>query len=431
MTFVELIENARSSATKRTVYFRAILLVIALVLIPKAVELWGLRFRTGPHKLIDFEGFYLAGQLVWRGAIDQAYHFVTMFQLQKTLSSSETFQPWTYPPQFDLLVALLALLPLGLAYTVFMVGTLAAYLATLRRIAAENFVPVLMLLTPIIVITIGCGQNGFLTGTLIGLACLGLQSRRSLAGLPLGLMIIKPHLAAGFAVYTLVHRRWGTALVAAATVATTSALATVLLGPGVWTAFLDGIKEARVFLAHGFYPLFRMVSIYAAVRTFGFSAVVGSIAQVLGAILALGMVVLASRQFSPRQALGITAFATLLISPYAYDYDLMILGIGLGLLLPDLVDLGTGRERLALYSSSLFVGIFSIVQTVISSEAESDKVLDESNHLSLGGLALVAILVLTWRILLRGHERRAGSMEVFVKRPTYVKANPSPAATLM
>lgn len=402
MTFVELIESARSLAAKRVVYFRAILLLIALVLMPKAAELSGLRFHAGPHKLIDFEGFYLAGQLVWRGAIVQAYHFATMFQLQKTLSSSETFQPWTYPPQFDLVVAPLALVPIGLGYAIFMVGTLAAYLATLKRIAGENFVPVLILLTPIIVITIGCGQNGFVTGTLIGLTCLGLQARTSWAGLPLGLMIIKPHLAAGFAVYTLINRRWGTALVAAATVAATSALATLALGPAVWSAFLDGVKEARVFLDHGFYPFFRMVSIYAFVRSLGFAGPVADTAQALAAIVALGAVVLASHRLSPRRALGVTAIATLLISPYEYDYDLLTLGIGLGFLLPDLARLGTNRERLAIYASTLFIGIFSIAQTVISAALSPDKEIGEyANLLSLGGLALVAITVLTWRILLR------------------------------
>jgi hypothetical protein len=431
MTFVEMVEIARSSAAKRSIYFRAILAIIAIVLIPAAAEFSGVKVRPGAHKLVDFDDFYIAGQLVWRGAIAQAYHFVTMLQLQKSFSSSDAFMPWTYPPQFDLLVALLALLPMGLAYSVFTIGTLAAYLATLKRIAAENFVPVLILVIPLITITVRCGQNGFLTGTLIGLTCLGFLAGRSLAGLPLGLMIIKPHLAVAFAVYTLVNRRWGTALVAAATVAATSALATVLLGPAVWVAFLDGAKEARIFLEHGLYPLFRMVSIYAFVRSLGFPALVASTAQILIAILALSTVVLASRQFSARQALGVTAIATLLISPYAYDYDLLILGIGLGLLLPNLVSLGTDRERLALYASTVFIGIFSIAQTVISSGPGSDKAGGEdSDHLSLGGLALVAILVLTWRILLRSHQEHAGSVEASVKTPTYVHANPSPAATL-
>lgn len=431
MTFVEVVEIAKSSATKRTLYFRTILLVIALVLIPTAAELWGVQFRAASHKLLDFDGFYIAGQLVWSGAIEKAYHFVTMFQLEKSLSSSDTFQPWTYPPQFDLLVAPLALMPLGLAYSVFMIGTLAAYLATLRRIAAENFVPVLILLAPVIVITIRCGQNGFLTGTLIGLTCIGLRTGRSIAGLPLGLMIIKPHLAVAFAVYTLVNRLWGTALVAAATVAVTSALATVLLGPAVWTAFLDGVTEARVFLEHGFYPFFRMISLYAVVRTFGFSTLVATTAQVLVAIFALGMVVLASRLLSRRQSLGVAAIATLLISPYAYDYDLLILGIGLGLLLPDLTDHGTERERLALYALILFIGIFSVVQTVILLELTSDLVIEEDTGLSLGGLALVAILIITWRILRRSHERRAGWIDVCVTRFTHVHATPPPTATSM
>jgi hypothetical protein len=401
-----------------------------LVLISAAAEFSGLQFRAKPHELVDFDDFYIAGQLVWRGAIAQAYHFATMLQLQKSLSGTDAFMPWTYPPQFDLLVAPLALLPRGLAYSVFTIGTLAAYLATLRRIAAENFVPVLILLAPLIVITVRCGQNGFLTGTLIGLTCLGLQSRKSWAGLPLGLMIIKPHLAVAFALYTLVTRRWGTILVAAATVAATSVLATVLLGPTVWTAFLGGVKEARVFLEHGFYPLFRMVSIYATIRSLGLPALVASEAQIVVAILALASVVVACWRLSPRQALGLTAIATLLISPYAYDYDLLIMGIGLGLLLPDLVSLGTDRERLALYVSSLFIGIFSIVQTVIS-ESSSNKVGGEDvDHLSLGGLALVVILLLTWRILLRSHERHVGSMEASVKTFTYARANPSPAATL-
>jgi Glycosyltransferase family 87 len=428
MTLVEVIEVARSSPAKRASYSRIILSIIALVMFFTAAEFWGVQFRAEPHTLVDFDDFYIVGQLVWRGAIEQAYHFATMLQLQKSFSGTNAFMPWTYPPQFDLLLAPLALLPLGVAYSVFMIGTFAAYLATLKRIAAENFVPILILLAPVILITVRCGQNGFLTGALIGLTCLGLETRRSIAGIPLGLMVIKPHLAVAFAVYTLVNRRWGTAFVAAMTVAATSALATVLLGPGVWTAFLDGVKEARVFLEHGFYPFFRMISVYAVVRTFGFPALVATAAQFLVAILALGMVVLASRQFSPRQSLGIAAIATLMISPYAYDYDLLTLGIGLGLLLPDLAGLGTGRERLALYALSLFIGIFSMTQALISSD--SHKALGEDTHLSLGGLALVAILVLTWRVLLRTRGRRPGNMEVCAEKHAYVGVNPPSSAPI-
>jgi hypothetical protein len=431
MTFVETIECARESTEKRTVYFRAVFILLALVLIPTAIEECGVRIRIGPWQPFDFDGFYLTGQLVWRGAIEQAYHYATLFPLQMSIYKTQTFLPWSYPPQYDLIVALFALLPQVLAYSIFMVGTFAAYLATLKRVATENFVPVLILLTPVTVIIIRSGQNGFLTGTLIGLTCLGLLAGRSIAGLPLGLMIIKPHLAVAFAVYTLVNRRWGTALVAAATVAATSALATVLLGPAVWTAFFSGTKEAQTFLDRGFYPLFRMVSVFAALRSLDVPALTANAAQVLVAISALGSVVLASRQFSTRQALGLTAIATLLISPYEYDYDLMILGIGLGLLMSDLASFGTNRERLFIYASCLFIGIFSIAETVVLTVSASDTALeDNGRHLSLDGLVLVAVLVVNWRILLRSRERRAGSIDVSVNRPAYVNANPSPTATL-
>jgi hypothetical protein len=172
-----------------------------------------------------------------------------------------------------------------------------------------------------------------------------------------------------------------------------------------------------------------MISLYAVVRSFGFPAVVATTAQLLVAVLALGMVVLASRRLSPRQSLGITAIATLLISPYAYDYDLLILGIGLGFLLPDLTVFGTERERLALYALILFIGIFSAAQTAIAWESKPTIVVGEDIKLSLSGLALVAILVLTWRILRRSHERRAESIPVCVKWSAYAHATPPPAAT--
>ena len=120
------------------------------------------------------------------------------------------------------------------------------------------------------------------------------------------------------------------------------------------------------------------------------------------AILALGIVVFGNRQ----QSLGIAAIATLLISPYEYDYDLLGLGIGLGLLLPDLTRLGTEQERLALYALSLFIGLFNLARNVTSSKSTYTP---DDAPLSLSGHALVAILVLTWCILLRSHQRRAGN----------------------
>ncbi len=363
-TFLEVIEIAQTSESRRRIYTRILLSTFAVLLILTAAKFSGVGPGFQARPLVDFDDFHIAGQLVWRGEIEKAYFFHTMSQVQKALSGREAFLPWTYPPQFDLLVAPFAPLPIGLAYGLFTAGTLAPFLSTLRRIAANYFTPVLIVISPAMMVSIRCGQNGFLTGSLIGLTCVGLLAGRRLAGLPLGLMIIKPHLAVAFAVYILVKRNWGAVFVAAGTVAVTSALATILLGQGVWTAFFGGVKEARIFLEHGLYPLFRMVSPYAAIRAFGLPAMASAIAQALSATLALVTVILAIRWLSPRQSLGVTAIASLLVSPYAYDYDLPVAGIGLAFLLPDLIRLGTGRERIALYCLVLFTSGFGMAVTV-------------------------------------------------------------------
>lgn len=406
---ISLFEAAQSSTLKGSRYARLVILTLVGLLVVKMVWFSNLLQGESPRELMDFDAFYIVAQMIWRGEIVQAYHFATLFEAQKAMSGTQSFMPWTYPPPFDLVIAPLALLPPGLAYGLFTGGTFATYLTILKRVSGEHFPLALIVLLPTLAVMISCGQNGFLTGTLIGLTCLGLQRRSALAGLPLGLMIIKPHLAIAFAVYTLASRRWATAGVAAATLLAASALATLLLGPEVWAAFLRSAKEARVFLEQGMYPLFRMVSPYAALHTLGAPAALAMAAQILAAVLALGLVALAVHRGWPlRQTLGLTAFASLLVSPYAYDYDLPVLGIGLALLLPDLIRWGSEAERAALYGLTLFAGGFGMAQSFrLRVESGPQPALDLSDPpLSVAGLALIALVALAWRILRRADRNR-------------------------
>ncbi|PVE23535.1 hypothetical protein DC522_15435 [Microvirga sp. KLBC 81] len=412
------IEATRASSAKGARYIRVIGLALAVLLLIKMVWISNLTQGADPRPLVDFDVFHIVAQMVWRGEIKQTYHFAAMLEAQKAASGTESFMPWTYPPQFDLIIAPLAFLPRGLAYGLFTAGTLVAYLATLRRIAGEHLPLTLIILFPAIAITIACGQNGFLTGTLIGLTCLGLQSDRRIAGLPLGLMVIKPHLAVGFATYTLLSRRWGMAALAGSIVIATSILVTILFGTDIWAAVLAGAKEARVYLEHGMYPLFRMVSIYAALYTLGLPATVAFVAQFLVAAISLAMIVYALYRGMPlRQVLGLTAIGSLLISPYAYDYDLPIYGIGLALLLPDLLRLANGSERLTLYGLSLVTGLFGLVQsfrleTLYGSKAAEAIIAGRSSPLSIAGLTLIAVFGLCWHILRRDRRSKVSMVDM-------------------
>jgi hypothetical protein len=354
-----------------------------------------------PRTFADFDAFYLAAQMVWRGEIAQAYHFAMFTRAQEAYFGAPRFLPWAYPPPFNLLIAPLASLPYGTAYGLFTAATMTAYLLTLKRLAGEGFALVVLATSPALLITVLCGQNGFLTGTLIGLACLALQHRRALAGLPLGLMIIKPHLAVAYAVYLLMTRRWAAIIVGALTVIATSALTTLLLGTDIWDAFIAGAQEARAFLAEGKYPLPRMVSLYAALRSFGASAATAFAGQAAIALLVLAIVCLvAYRRLPVRQSLGITAIASLLVSPYAYDYDLPILGVGLALLLPDILR-GSRREQAAIFVLSFVTCAIGLVQTFLRLKAPVDAIARAGDNmaLSVAGLTLLAVLGLAWAIL--------------------------------
>lgn len=394
-----------ASPEKGRRYVLILSLALAALLLVKTVWMSRLLQGAHPRPLVDFDTFHIVAQMVWRGEIGQAYRFATMAEAQRAASGTEFFMPWTYPPQFDLLIAPLALLPLWLAYGLFTAGTLAAYLWILRKIAGEYFPTVLIVLFPVFTVAIASGQNGFLTGALVGLVCLDLQGGRRSAGLPLGLMVIKPHLAVTLAAYTLVSRRWGVAVLAATTVLATSVLATILLGTGIWNAVLAGMNEARVFLEHGMYPLYRMVSVYAVLYTLGVPPKAAFAVQVLVAAGTLVGIARAVRRRMPRrQGLGLTALAALLVSPYAYDYDLPIYGIGLAFLLPDLIRLATEKERSALYGLGIFAALSGTTQALrlqIQYGPDAATIAPDGTSvlLSGAGVALVACLGLCWRIL--------------------------------
>ncbi len=415
MTLLEAVEAGYHSRSKRASYQKILLIAVAVVITLSAIGFFNLGTKTQPRELVDFDAYYIAGQLAQRGEIEKAYHFDRMVEVQKSLAGVQAFLPWTYPPQFDLIAALLACFSCGFAYSLFISASLAAYFLTLRRIASENYVPVLIVIFPALIINIRCGQNGFLTGALIGLTCLYLRKRSALAGVPLGLLIIKPHLAIALAIYTVANRRWKTAAVALTTATATTVAATLILGTSVWAAFFHGIQEASIFLEHGFYPLFRMVSFYSVVRSLGLPASLAMIGQVIVAVVVLALIVIASYRSSVQQALGLTAIASLLISPYAYDYDLPIMGVGLTLLLPDFIRFGSKFERASLYTLSFFACGFGLASTFVLGWHTSTKMLGEDTSLSVAGLALLAVFGLSWRLV-----QRSKNIETTTRNPPMI-----------
>jgi Glycosyltransferase family 87 len=399
-------ELAQSSDAKRTMYLRVVLGALAIGALAKTAWFSGIG-ALHPRGLVDFDDFYLVAQRVWSGDVDQAYQLDKLLKMQIETFAVSNFMPWAYPPQFNVLIAPLARLPLAAAYLLFTTATLAFYLATLRSIAREAFAPLLVVLLPALAVTLDCGQNGFLTGGLIGLLCLSIErkqiSGQVIAGLALAGMVVKPHLAVTIVAYLVITRRWMALATAAITVLASSFLCTLLFGPQIWTAVLGAIRDSATYLAQGDFPLYRMISPYAALHTLGVAPSIAFSGQIVVATLALLSVVVAIfREATPRTALGVAVLVAVMISPYAYDYDLPITGIGLALLLPELLKVASASERRTIYTLIFVAGAYGMLLAA-GLRLFYDPSTSASHPLipAVGGLVVVALLVLVLRILLR------------------------------
>lgn len=375
----------------------------AIVIAPIRIAIW-----PEPRPLIDFDAFHTVGSMILRGDVVSAYDAQLLLSEMEAISNSSSFMPWTYPPQFDLIVALLAMFPYVVAIGLFGAANLAVYLPAMKGTAREESWRILAAMFPAAVLCITSGQNGLLVAGLAAFFCLGLERNHWSAGIALGLMSIKPHLAVAFAVYLVATGRWGVMLSAAATIVLTSALATLLLGIDVWVAFFSAMAEAKTFLSMGLYPLYRMVSLYATAFTLGAPASVGFVLQGLQAVGALVVVgVVARSGFSVRQSLGITAVAGLMISPYAYDYDLPLAGVGLALLASDIRRLASTVESLVIYIAVAIAGGYGIIGFLYLRETHGSEVLPGDYPLAIGALCLLVVLVILLRVLFRDRHQQA------------------------
>ena len=129
------------------------------------------------------------------------------------------FYGWHYPPFFFLVAFLVASAPYAWGLSIWLVASLAAYLAAMRAILPRPETLLVALAFPAVFVNIGHGQNGFLTAALLGGALHLLDRRPSLAGVLIGLLAYKPQFGVLIPVALLAGGRWNTIGAAAATAA--------------------------------------------------------------------------------------------------------------------------------------------------------------------------------------------------------------------
>ena len=286
-----------------------------------------------PPTTTDFVSFYAAGKLALAGtpalAYDQLAHHAA--EMAATAVGIE-YQFFFYPPVYLLLCTPLALLPYLASFIVFQTATLALWLFTARRILAAHgwgwCLPVLAY--PAVFWTVGLGQNALLTASLLGAVTLLVDTRPSLAGLLLGLLCYKPHLALLAPVALVAGGYWRVFAAATLSVIAIVGLSIAAFGLAPWQAYLGELTGARAIYETG------RIEIAGYVTAFGAARLMGIAVPLAYALQAAVTVVVATivawiwwRDPDPAHRGAALTAGILLSVPLALLYDMMIAAVAM------------------------------------------------------------------------------------------------------
>jgi hypothetical protein len=291
---------------------------------------------TGHQIGRDFLNNWIGPQLAFHGRL------ATLFDLDgyhvaigELFGTPLPFHNWGYPLFTLFAFWPLAQLPYFWALAVWTVGLFALFAGvTLSQVERERRVSalVLLLLAPACLINMIGGQNGFLSAALLFGGILSIERRPLLAGVLFGLLTFKPHLGLVIPFVLLTLGAWRVIAAAAVTAVALVAVTLPVFGVEPWLRYLEvtgGYQALLLDRFHGFYT-YMMASVFAGVRTFGFSYTVAMAVQVAVAIPVIVTACWAVRRTTDRCLRAmLVACATVLASPYAFNYVLTAVSAGL------------------------------------------------------------------------------------------------------
>ena len=284
----------------------------------------------------DFVNVWAAGQLVLQGNPAAAYDWPTHKAMEVAALGHpfEGYFGWHYPPTFLPVAALLAKISYVPAQIIFLLSTFCAYLFCLRGIIGERAGYFLAAAFPAVLANFIAGQNGFLSAALLGGALLMLVERPILAGVLLGLLSYKPHLGLLFPIVLAASGHWRVFITAGIVAALMAIASWGAFGTETWTAFFANIGHtSQAFLSDGWADLAKMQTAFALVRTLGLSEPLAWSVQAVLALITIAAVTALWRSRADYEvkaaALGVGA---MLVTPYLYTYDLVVLAVPLAFL---------------------------------------------------------------------------------------------------
>jgi hypothetical protein len=320
-------EAPAAAPINRPSYALVALALSTIFVISVPVAAW-VYYSQGPG--VDFVSFWAAGRLALSGHPELAYDIDTHRALERTVVQIGGLMPFPYPPPFLLAVALFAIAPYWLAYLLWIAVTAALYLAATRSALPPRFA----FAHPAALVNSVIGQNGFLTSAIFIAGISIIASQPFAGGLVLGLLVIKPQLGILLPVALLADRNWKAIAGAALSSLMLLVLAALVFGLDSYRAFAGTSQQYAVFMESYAWDWGEQASVFAFFRFFGIPQAIALTAQI---VAALGAAVVTWRAWAsghPQRA-AILAAATILVPPYLFTYDSLILVLPMASLLRD------------------------------------------------------------------------------------------------
>ena len=314
------------------------LLVYPAAVIVLFVVVWVVSLRTA-FPLPDHLARWTAGSMVVHGNVASLYDPAAQSRLQVDVGA-DRLSWFVSPPYVALLFVPFGLLPYPVSGVVWTLLSMALLAWSARAVAGLN--PRFsalgtgrgMLLAascqPVLELVGGGQDTALVVAALVGGVRLVALGRAFAGGVLLGVMVVKPQLAVLVPVALLALRAWRAVAGTAVTVLVLGALATVLLGPGVWWAWPDALSSPLYLTEVQQTQAWKNTTLFGLAESLTPDAV-GVAALVVWAAAALTVAVLTwrwwrgSRPDAVPLLLVMVPLVTVLVTPHGMVYELVLL----------------------------------------------------------------------------------------------------------
>ena len=309
----------------------------------------------------DFVNVWAAGKLALDGQPALAWDWDIHKQVQETMLGQNHVgdYTWHYPPPFLFVAMILAHFSYACGLVGFAAVSFLPYAAMMRAVVGQRFGLVVAAAFPVVLANTMNGQNGFLTAALLGGTLVLMPTRPILSGICLGLLSYKPQYGFLFPLALIAASQWATFSAAAVTTVTLALLSWIAFGTESWQAFFQWMPMfSQASFTEGRATFYKLQSVFGLVRTLGGDEQLAWTFQWMmsGAVL-VGVVRLWRARADYALKAAALAAGTLLLTPYLFLYDMMVLAIPVGFLLRLGLAEGFRRGELASLAGAMLLFI--------------------------------------------------------------------------